>query len=182
MKPGLAQNTAKSAKTLAQNVARQMAREPLEVLKTAGSQVAGETPMQQDSFPHGQTPDTQAKIIQNQRESADRMKSGRRMEAYQRELDDIRKQNVFKDLQSRIAQGIVVPLEDYPELTMEQKQVLRAQEEAVEFQKKQAEYVESKKGGLPTVKSKPSRRFGHGQKQEAEKQQTRVEKPVPPSG
>ena len=36
---------------------------------------------------------------------------------------------------------------------------------------------------LPVVNSKPSRRFaGFGRKAQAEKQQTRVEKPLPPSG
>ena len=160
-----------------------MAREPLEVLKTAREQISGpEKPRPQEGHTQDHGPDTESKIIQNQRELQDKIKSTRRMEAYQRELDDIRKENLFKDLQTKITQGIDVPLEDYPELSQEQKQVLRAQKEAIEFQKKQAEYAQDQKSGPPVVKSKPGRRFGHGQKQEAERQQTRVEKPVPPSG
>ena len=40
MTPPLARDTVKSAKAMAQQVAKQMAREPLEVLKTAGASLA----------------------------------------------------------------------------------------------------------------------------------------------
>jgi hypothetical protein len=119
----------------------------------------------------------------DQQKTQDKMKSGRRMEALETELKDIRKQDLFKDLQGKISQGIEVPLEDYSELSMEQKQVLKAQMEAVKQQKLNAKYSSEK--SAPAIVSKPSRRFGaqmRGQKAEAEKQQTRVEKPVPPSG
>jgi hypothetical protein len=103
------------------------------------------------------------------------------MEALNQELKDIEKQDLFKDLQGKISEGEAVPLQDYSELSMEQKQVLKAQMEAVKKQKAQAEYNQASIE-VPGVNSKPSRRFGAGQKHEAEKQQTRVEKPVPPSG
>jgi hypothetical protein len=109
------------------------------------------------------------------------MKSGRRMEALEAELKDIRKQDLFKDLQNKIAQGLEVPLEDYPELSMEQKQVLKAQMEAVKFQKQQAAYAQSQEGFKSPV-SKKGRRFGETRKEEAQREQTHVEKPVPPSG
>jgi hypothetical protein len=108
------------------------------------------------------------------------MKSGRRMEALTREIEDIRKQNIFKDLQRKISEGKEISLEEYPELSMEQKQVLMAQMEAVKNQKAMAN--KNTLAEVPTVHSKPSRRFGAGQKSQAEKEQTRVEKPVPPSG
>lgn len=177
-------NTAKqagqSARDLAQKVARQMAQEPLEILKDAKGQVAdAETPKPQENS--SQNPDTQVKMIQNQNELQDKAKSGRRMEALNQELKDIRKQDLFKDLQGKISQGIEVPVADYTELSMEQKQVLKAQTEAYQNQKSKMEnqntYV-----GVPAIHSKPSRRFGAGQKHEAERQQTRVEKPIPPSG
>lgn len=178
----LAQNTTKSAKTLAQQIAKQMAREVPEVLKTVSSQVTGaEKPFVPEQGAQPRTHEEQSKLIQHQQELQDKMKSTRLIEAFQRELNDIRKQDVFKDLQSRIAQGEDPPLEDFSELSMEQKQVLKAQIEAVRFQRQQAQYAESKKTPL-FGSSKRSRRFGAGQKQEAEKQQTRVEKPVPPSG
>lgn len=177
-------NTAKqagqSARDLAQKIARQMAKEPLEVLKDAGDQVTGvETQKSQESS--SQNPETQAKMIQNQNELQDKVKSGRRMGALNQELKDIRKQDLFKDLQSKVSRGIDVPVADYTELSMEQKQVLNAQMEAVKFQKQQVAYTQSQER-FRTPTSKKGRRFGQGQKQEAEKQQTRVEKPVPPSG
>jgi len=172
-----------SAKKMAQAVARQIAQEPLEILKTASSQITGEeTPKPQESYSQPQSGDAQAKIIRNQQELQDKIKSSRRMEAFQRELDDIRKQDLFRDLQEKISQGFEIPLTDYPDLSMEQKQVLKAQMEAVRFQKQQMEYAESQGGGPLFGSSKKGRRMGSNQKQEAEKQQTRVEKPVPPSG
>lgn len=42
MKTGLAQDTAKSAKQLAQDIAKKMAREPLEILKDTREQITGE--------------------------------------------------------------------------------------------------------------------------------------------
>ena len=52
--------------------------------------------------------------------------------------------------------------------------------EAVKQQRQQAAYAQSQ-SGVSESTSKPSRRFGAGQKQQAQKQQTHVEKPVPPS-
>lgn len=183
MKTGIAQNTANSTKALAQQIARQMAQEPLEVLKTASGQVRGqEISPSADSPRPPQTHEEQQKLISHQKELHDKMKAGRMMEAFQQELDEIRKQKLFKDLQAKISEGAEVPLEDYGELSMDQKQVLKAQMEAVNFQKKQAEYNAAQEGGSLFGSAKKGRKMGGGQKQEAEKQQTRVEKPVPPSG
>jgi hypothetical protein len=181
-------NTAKqagqSARDLAQKIARQMAQEPLEVLKTAREQVISPETSPQGP-PRPQNNETQSKTQEEQQKIQDNMKVSRRMEALDQELKDIRKQDLFKDLQAKISQGIEVPLEDYSELSMEQRQVLKAQMEAVKYQKKQAEYNEAQGGVLMAV-AKPGRRMGagqrNGQKAEAEKQTTRVEKPVPPSG
>lgn len=178
-----AKQVGQSARDLAQKIARQMAQEPLEVLKTASGQVTGqEVSPSPDSPRPPQTQEEQQKLISHQEELHDKMKSGRMMEAFQRELDEIRKQNLFKDLQAKISEGQDVPLDDYGELSMEQKQVLKAQMEAVNFQKKQAEYNAAQESGPLFGSAKKGRKMGGGQKQEAEKQQTRVEKPVPPSG
>lgn len=174
--------TAQSAKSLAQQIAKQIAQEPLEVLKTAREQVSGEEESRENSNPQKSSGEDQGKLLHHQQEIQDKIKSGRRMEAFQRELDDIRKQDLFKDLQRRISEGEEIPLEDYGELSIEQKQVLKAQMEAVAFQKKQAEYAESQGSGSLFGSAKRGRKLGSSQKQEAEKQQTRVEKPVPPSG
>lgn len=177
-------NTAKqagqSAKNLAQQIAKQMAQEPLEILKAAKDQVAASetTPSNPQS---SQGNESQQKSVENQQKLQDNMRSTRRMEALNQELKDIRKQDLFKDLQNKISQGVDVPIADYTELTMEQKQVLMAQKEAYQNQKSKMEN-QNTSADIPAIRSKPSRRFGAGQKQEAERQQTRVEKPVPPSG
>lgn len=172
------QKTGQSARDLAQKIARQVAQEPLEVLKTAGEQVVGLEIAHPQENPANQNqpkpPDGQEKVL-------DQMKSTRRMEALNQELRDIQRQDLFAGLQEKITQGVEVPLTDYSELSMEQKQVLNAQMEAVKLQRQQTEYQAGVQE-VPSISSKPSRRFGAGQKHEAEKQQTRVEKPVPPSG
>jgi hypothetical protein len=180
---GTAKQAGQSARDLAQKIAGQMAQEPLEFLKTARDQVATPETSPQNP-PPGQNNEIRNKARIDQEKAQDKMKSSRRMEALDQELKDIRKQDLFKDLQAKISQGIEVPLEDYAELSMEQKQVLKAQMEAVKYQKQQAAYNETQ-GGVAMAVAKPGRRMGarqRGQKAEAEKQQTRVEKPVPPSG
>lgn len=176
--------TAKNTQQLAQDLAKQIAREPLEILREAGKQIVGgeQAIKSQDIIqpPNIQNPESRPKNTHYQNELQDKAKSSRRMEALNQEIADIRKQDLFNDLQSRIAEGEDVSLEDYTELSMEQRQVLKAQEEAVKnrIDKEQNTGLNE----VPAIHSKPSRRFGAGQRHEAEKQQTRVEKPIPPSG
>jgi hypothetical protein len=174
-----AKQAGQSARDLAQKIAKQIAQEPLEVLKTAEEQVVNpEAP----AAVSPQNPNEgREKALEDQQKTQDKMKSTRRMEALDAELKDIHKQDLFKDLQGKIAQGIIVPLENYSELSMEQKQVLKAQTEAVKYQRDQAAYVQSQEGFKIPV-SKRGRRFGQTRKEEAQKEQTHVEKPVPPSG
>lgn len=181
MKQGIISDTTKSAKQLAQDIAQKMAREPLEILKDAKEQITGEELSRQPDSQQLGGSDEQKKLIEQQGQFNDQLKSGRRMEALQREIDDIRKQEVFKDLQRRISEGEEIALEEYPELSIEQKQVLNAQMEAVRMSRRQDDQA-SGQLEVPSVHSKPSRKFGAGQKSQAQKEQTRVEKPVPPSG
>jgi len=181
MKTGLAQDTAKSAKSLAQQVAKQMAREPLEILKSARDQaVGGETPSPENFSPASGSED-QKKLIQHQGELNDRMKSSRRMEALNRELSDIQKKDLFADLQRRISDGEEIPLEDYPALSIEEKQVLKAQMEAVKIQKQNVQNQSANVLIEPGAK-KGRKLFNFGKKTEVKRQQTHVEKIVPPSG
>ena len=171
-------NPAQTTKNLAQKIAQQMAQEPLELLKTARSQVTGETSGQLDSQTTGQETTEQ---LHNQQKAQDNLKSQRRMEALNRELEDIRKQKLFSELQRRISQGEEVPLQDYPELSMEQKQVLNAQMEAVRQQMLNAKNANAKSFVEPTAK-KGRQLFNFGKKTAMKREQTHVEKPVPPSG
>lgn len=181
MKTGITSDTAKSAKTLAQQIAKQIAQEPLEVLKTAKEQtVGGETLKPSENLPQSPQADTEGQKLEEQKKQQDKMKSQRLYEAMQRELTDIEHQKVLVDLQGKIAAGEIISLEEYPELSETQKEILSKQMESV-----QGQIAEQKKQAgetLPVSTSKPSRRMGSTRKQEAEKQQQRVEKPVPPSG
>lgn len=172
-----------SAKTLAQQIAKQMAREPLEILKDVKEQSVGDqNPSETRDTQQQNGSVDQTELLNRQNELQDNMKLERLLGALNREIDDIRKQNLFKELQRRISEGEVVPLEEYTNLSMEQKQVLLAQMEAVKTQMLNAKYANDQFSEVPSIISKPSRRFGAGQKAQAQKEQTHVEKPVPTSG
>ena len=175
-----ASQVGQSAKNLAQQFAKQMAREPLEIFKDAKDQVIG-GPFTKPEKPQENQSDDQEKLVEHQGQLNDQMKSSRRMEALNRELDDIHKQKEFSELQKRISAGETVALEEYPDLSMEQKQVLKAQMEAV---KKQIETQKTQgKNALVEPAAKKGRQlFNFGKKQSMKNEQTRVEKPVPPSG
>lgn len=176
----LAQNTGSSAKDLAQAIAKQMAREPLEILKDTKEQTSG-SPFKSFAGGEDSRGDDQKKLAEQQGQLNDQLKSGRRMEALNRELEDIRKQKLFAELQRKISEGEQIALEEYPDLSMEQKQVLKAQMEAV---RKQIETRNSQsQNALIEPASKKGRQlFNFGKKQSVKQEQTRVEKPVPPSG
>lgn len=169
----------KPAQKSAKSIAKQIAHEPLEILKEAKEQTLG-----QESSSEPLNPDRheeQQKQVDEQREISDKLKSGRQMEALNRELADIQKQDLFKDLQARIAQGEELPLEDYPELSIEQKQVLNAQMQAVRAQMENAKLENGKSLAEPATR-KGRQLFNFGKKTQVQREQTHVEKPVPPSG
>jgi hypothetical protein len=172
---GIVSDTTKSAKQIAQQMAKQMAREPLEIWKEGAEQIKGqETEEAQELSPEIKrtqvSPEEKAKIeAQGQRQ----------IQALEGEIADIEKQKIFNDLLRKIAAGEEVSLADIPELSREQIEVLKAQQLAVSARKE----VKAESQPLEEPKTKRSRRFpGFGQKAQAEKQQTRVEKPLPPSG
>lgn len=171
-------SAAQTTKTLAQKIAKQMAQEPLELLKSARNQVTGEQePRQQDSEPARQD-----EALHEQKLAQDNAKSSRLIEAFQRELEDVRKQNLLKKLQQEIAEGKVIPLEDYPELSLEHKQVLKAQMEAVQIRMQNAKNENAKSGIIEVVSKKGRQLFNFGKKTGVKREQTHVEKVVPPSG
>jgi len=147
---GIVADSAKSAKNLAKQVALQMAREPLEVLKEAGKQVAGGENVQES----GEIPVSKAVGIPPEEKARIESQGARALQALEQELKDI-----------RIEKG--------------RKELIQKEEERVQ---KVAE-TNKQNEPLSAVPSKPSRRlFGFGQKAQAEKQKTRIEKPLPPSG
>ncbi|MEK7473014.1 MAG: hypothetical protein AAB625_03170 [Patescibacteria group bacterium] len=104
-------------------------------------------------------------------------KDGRHLQALESELKDIRRQKIFNDLMRRIQAGENIPLEEFTELSYEQRDVLKAQIEAVKTRNSQLVTDQ-----LVMPSAKKGRKMGGGQKQSAQQQTTRVEKPVPPSG
>ncbi|MEK7113077.1 MAG: hypothetical protein AAB875_07245 [Patescibacteria group bacterium] len=93
----------------------------------------------------------------------------------------------------RVSPG--VPLEEKKRIQTRDTRLIQALEEEIKDIRKQKEVEEAermqeeepqkieKRKPLPSVPTKPSRRlFAFGAKAQAEKQKTRVEKPLPPSG
>ena len=170
-------NTAAQVKQAFKKSAKTFTDEPLEILKSARKQVTGEE-MPPDNYPDQETSDPQ-KIADEQDYKEQKFKQeGRHLEALESELKDIRRQKVFNDLMQRIQSGEDVPVEEFGELNYEQKDVLKAQIEAVKQRKINNENASSE---LIEPTAKKGRQL-MGQKQSAQKQTTRVEKPVPPSG
>ncbi len=148
--PGIISDTTKSAKQIAQQVAKQMAQEPLEILKKGTEQITA-TQNQPETYEPGSEA---AKTAVPPEEKAKIQAQGQRqIQALETEIREIR--NAKK-----------------------QKEQAREQQELVQQDAKAKE-----EKPLLVIASKHSRRFaGFGQKAQAEKQQTRVEKPLPPSG
>ena len=143
----------KTTKQLAQDAARKIAKEPFEVLKTAGRQVsgmeAGEPASQetsQTSEPQGPKPEERA-LSQKIKE-----KDTRLIQALETEIKEIREKKERQEEEERIQVAQDAQKEEQPKTLVE-----------------------------PATK-KGRKLFGFGQKGQAEKLQTRVEKPIPPSG
>jgi len=175
MKQGVISDTTKSAKNLAQQIAKQMAREPLEILKNSREQITGEKLTPSEKQP---SQVDEQKEVNDANMLNDKLKSTRLVEALNREIGDIQKQDLFHDLQRRISEGEELPIEDFQELSFEQRDVLKAQMEAVKIQMQNAKNSNAKFELFGPAK----RGRKMGQKQQAQKEQTRVEKPIPPSG
>jgi len=144
---------ANQTKTLAQQVARQVAQEPLEVIKAGIQQV---TPMEKTSSQPTQTQVYQAQPTPTQIDiealkQQDQARSKQLHENLEREIKEIRE----KEKQKRILQA-------------------QAQEEAP---------TEQKIEPLQQPASRPSRKlFSFGPKADAERKKTRIERPLPPTG
>lgn len=163
--------------------AQQIRQEPLELLRTAAKQVTGveNLPNSNPEVPPASTGETESSLG-GQDETNYKKKvaeqDGRHLQALESELKDIRRQKLFNDLMRRIQNGEDVPLEEFAELSYEQKDVLKAQAEAVRQQKVTSNMLQ----GIPEPSAKKGRKMGGGQKGAAKREETRVEKPVPPSG
>jgi len=163
-------NTTAQIKQAIKKSARAIGEEPLEILKSAVKQISVE-----ENIPVTEQPkdEEQPKLDQ----TAMAQQDGRHLQALESELKDIRRQKIFESLMQRIQNGEDIPLEEFTELSYEQRDVLKAQIEAVRNSK-----LSSSVDQLETPSAKRGRKMGGGQKGAAKREETRVEKPVPPSG
>jgi hypothetical protein len=173
-------NTTAQVKQAIKKSVQQVKQEPLELLKTASRQITGVENLP-NSNPETETPklNTDPEIPQDEIKYKKQVaeQDGRRLEALNSEIQDITRQKIFNDLMRRIQSGEDVPVEEFSELSFEQKDVLKAQMEAAKTRNSQPVTNQ-----LDIPQAKRGRKMGGGQKGAAKKEQTRVEKPVPPSG
>lgn len=170
-------NTTAQVKQAIKKSAQQMAQEPLELLKSAAKQINPEELGYKDKNDESEQ-STLSNVSQEEnykKQVAEQ--DGRHLQALESELKDIRRQKLFNELMKRIQSGEDVPLEEFTELSYEQKDVLKAQVEAVRTRNSQPVTNQ-----LPGLSLKRGRKMSGGQKGAAKKEETRVEKPVPPSG
>lgn len=144
------------AQDIAKKVAKQIAQEPVEILKNAGKQVIGIPEVAQNNEP--QRPVSEAPASpQDMKAHAEKTKhkDTRLLQALDQEIEEIR----IKEKQ-------------------EEEQVKVVEEQ----QKQQASAQQNE--ALPVISSKRSRRFGmgKGQKAAAEREQVKTERRMPPSG
>ena len=127
---GIVSDTGKSAKSIAQKVARQVAREPFEVLRDVPSQILSSETSAANISDKTSSSDGKPNLSSgelNKLNQADKVKGKRFLDALESEVKDIQRNNLYSDLMAKIQSGEYVPLENYPELSMEEKQVLKAQ-------------------------------------------------------
>lgn len=138
-------NTANTAKTVAKQIAQ---NEPWEILKEAGRQVTGVEERQEPEIPREQIVSTDIE--------RDKIRSQRLMQAFQAELDDIKKKK-------------------------QQEKILKLQQEQIaEEQKANAKNANDKL--IEPAAKKGRRLFNFGKKTQMQRQQTQTERPLPPSG
>lgn len=149
---GIVNDTKQTAQQIAQKVAKQIAQEPIEILKQAGEQISGT--QEQGETQNIPSQETQTPVPQSEIQLKQKLQvqGQRQLQALETEIKEI-------------------------EQKKEQKEVMEEQEEVIQKQQ-EGEAPQP----LQEVSSKPSRRFTGGQKQAAQKEATRVEKPLPPSG
>ena len=161
-------------KTKVQNLAQQLSQEPLEILKAAQEMVAPSQPVASASESH---PEAVDQSDTPQKSTTDL----RRIEALNREIEDIQREKLYNEILKRIESGEEIFVEGLSGLTLEQKQVLRAHQESVKQQKLLAQQ-QVQNANILTPTSKRGRRFGANKKDVAKREETRVEKPTPTSG
>ncbi len=162
-----------TAQQIAAQVAKQTIHESNEFLKSAREQIAPSVQPQQSEKPQEKKEDYK---VDEERFKAE---SKRLMQTYESELNQIRRDNLFKDLQRKVSEGEDISLESYQnELSFEQKDVLKAQMEIVQNQRKMV--ASQEKSSPLQVIAKKGRNAMMGMFKK--KNEQHVEMRQPPSG
>ncbi len=150
----LASDTAKTTKNLARQAAKQIAREPFEILKTASRQVSG--------MEAGEP------AVQEEPQTSDVQKP---------KPEEVALGQKIKEKDIRLIQALETEIKEIREKKAREEEQEKQIQEGEEAQKE-----EQPKALVEPAAKKGRKLFGFGQKGQAEKLQTRVEKPIPPSG
>ncbi len=179
-----AQNITSQIKSAPQDIAKKVAEETSEVLDDAITQVLGTKDKTNNSQNNGGDNflglDKKASFSEeekNKQKQADLSK----LRELESEIGKIKVEKTVEELQEKIMTGEAVYLENYPDIPIEQKQVLKAQMEAV---KERLAREQQAKQPRQEPSARPSRRlfsFG-GSKKHAEDLQRSTETRMPPSG
>lgn len=181
-----AQDIAYQTKQNAIKVAKVLVQEPSEILKTASSQILPVSEEQPQSEKKTQ-PSSFLGIQEKGFSPEDKEKQEKidmsRLRELEAELRQVKIEKIVHELQEKIVNGEPVYLEEYPEIPIEQKQVLKAQIEA-EAQRRKAQAEARASQAQIESSSRPSRRlFGFGgSKKYAEDLSKSRETRMPPSG
>lgn len=177
-----AQNLANQLKKAPSSVANKVVDETSEVFDDVLDQLLGRTENPQvDSGVSSAVGLTNTPTFTEEDRQKQRSLDMSRLRELEEELKQVRIEKKVRELQEKIMGGEPVYLENYPEIPIEQKQVLKAQIEAVR-QRQLAQAQQQAPKAEPTTR--PSRRlfsFG-GSKKHAEDLQRSTETRMPPSG
>lgn len=165
-----------SKKSKSQNVAQQLAQEPLEILKAAQEMIAPQS--EASASGHGGPGPVHPEAVEQSEVPQKSETDLRRIEALNREIEDIQREKLYEVILQKIQDGEEIFVEGFAGLTDSQKQVLVQRQKVVAEQKAMAALPKTE---LPQT-SKRGRRFGANKKDVAKREETRVEKPTPTSG
>ena len=168
-----------SGKKIVRQAVRQVAQEPLEIAKSVGGQVTG-VEGQGTRRPGQSIPETQGPVQPTvEDEQKIRQRGERILEALEAEIEEIRRQKVFKEVQRRITAGEVINLTNIVELSSEQKRMLAVQMQLVQANKQKEEKV---KNPLVEPGTKRGRNILEGMKGKVSRLRKKTELRLPPTG
>lgn len=171
----IASTVKKTSKQIAIDAARKLAQEPVEILRDIPDQILGierkvESKPQQNSQGGGENlKDLDAK---------DRQKAKRISSALTAEMEDIRRQNIFDELQKKVSRGELVTQAEMSPLTYSERDMLVGQMEMIKMQNQNA----SRGTILTEPPSKRRRGLFSGMKTRLSRMERKTENRMPPSG